>query len=139
MDTVKAVINLKEGTVQLEGPQEFVEKYLDKYDSIVTNWKTVSPLSPKKEEEGEIEEPIPKRTRTVRPKTGPPCGEKTRELISAGFFKEQRTSTDVQQQLLEKGNRYDVSLVSATLNNLFRAGKLERTGVGRGAKYYSNV
>ena len=31
MDTVKAIINIKEGVLELEGPQEFVEKYLDLY------------------------------------------------------------------------------------------------------------
>ncbi|MFC1940885.1 hypothetical protein ACFLWL_00505 [Chloroflexota bacterium] len=75
----------------------------------------------------------------MRPKAGLACGEKIREIIGDGFFKEQRTSADVQKQLLDKGVRYTISLVSATLNNLFRGGKLEITGAGRGAKYYSNV
>ena len=32
MEIVKAVINTGEVTFQLEGPRDFVEKYLDQYD-----------------------------------------------------------------------------------------------------------
>jgi hypothetical protein len=134
---VKALINLKDGTIQLEGPKEFVEKYLDKYDIMIKNSKTFTPLSPNKEKP-EAEE-APKRTRVVRPKAGPACGEKISELISEGFFKEQRTREEVQKKLLEKGLRYESGIISATLNNFFKSGKIEKTGVGRNAKYYSNV
>ena len=142
MDIFKAVINLKEGTVQLEGSQEFVEKYLDKYDSIIEKMQTLpstSPIITKKDKAEEAEKPAIKRTRTVRSKAGPACGEKISELISEGFFKEQRTREEIQKKLLEKGLRYESSLISATLNNFFNSGKIERTGVGRNAKYYSNV
>lgn len=135
MDIVKAAINLKEGVIELEGPQEFVEKYLELYRPNATKWQ--SDVSPKVE--AKKEEEAPKRTRIVRPKAGPACGEKISELISEGFFKEQRTREDVQKRLLEKAVRYDSSLISATLHNLFRSGKIEKTGVGRNAKYYSNV
>jgi hypothetical protein len=138
MDTVKAVINLKEGTLQLEGPQQFVEKYLDQYNSMIQSWKTFSSLPPEAKTKDE-KEVTPKRTRAVRPKAGPACGEKISELIGEGFFKEQRTREEVTKKLLEKGIRYDSSLISATLNNFFRSGKIEKTGVGRNAKYYSKV
>ena len=139
MDTVKAVINLKEGTLQLEGPQEFVEKYLDQYNSMIQNWKTFSSLPPeaKRKDEKEV---APKRTRTVKPKAGPACTEKVRELISEGFFKDLRTRPDVQEQLLKKGVRYESKVISAVLINLFKKShELERTGVGKNAKYYRNV
>ena len=135
MDIVKATINIKDGLIQLEGPQEFVEKYLELYRPNATKWQ--SDVSPKVE--AKKKEEAPKRTRIVRPKAGPPKSEKIIELISEGFFKEQRTTADVRERLLEKGVRYESGLTSATLNNLFNSGKLERTGAGRGAKYYSNV
>ena len=40
MDTVKAVINVKEGVIELEGPQEFVEKYLELYRPDASKWQT---------------------------------------------------------------------------------------------------
>ncbi len=142
METVKAVINIGEVVIQLEGPREFVEKYLDQYQVIIEKELTLPSAPRRNSKEVEVEttkEPAPKRTRTVRPKAGPACGEKINELINEGFFKDQRTREDVQKQLLEKGVRYDSSLISATLNNLFNGGKIEKTGVGRNAKYYSNV
>ena len=142
MEIVKAVINIGEVTIQLEGPQTFVEKYLDQYHSIIEKGLTstsISHVTSKETKVEKAEKPAPKRTRIVRPKAGPPKSEKILELINEGFFKEQRTTADVRERLLEKGVRYESGLTSATLNNLFNSGKLERTGVGRGAKYYSNV
>ncbi len=139
MDTVKAAINIGDFSIQLEGPQEFVEKYLDQYQPVIEKGYTSISTSHKAPKETETEKPAPKRTRTIRPKAGPACGEKISELISKEFFKEQRTREDVQKQLLEKGLRYESSLISATLNNFFNSGKIEKTGVGRNAKYYSNV
>jgi len=46
-NTVKATIDSKKGTLRLEGPQEFVEKYLD---SIIQNCKPFSTSSPHEEE-----------------------------------------------------------------------------------------
>jgi len=139
MDVVKATINLKDGLIQLEGPQEFVEKYLNEYKSIIEKGHTSIPTSHKAPKETETEKPAAKRTRTTRSKAGPSCGDKISELISEGFFKDQRTREDVQKRLLEKGVRYDSSLISATLNNLFHRHNIEKTSVGRKAKYYSNV
>jgi len=51
-DVVKAFIDLKKGVLQLEGPQEFVEKYLD---PIIKNCKPFSASSPKGEESKEKE------------------------------------------------------------------------------------
>ncbi len=49
---VKALINLKDGTIQLEGPQKFVEKYLDKYKSIIERGHPSTSPPPKTTKEG---------------------------------------------------------------------------------------
>ena len=88
METVKAVINVGEVTIQLEGPREFVERYLDQYQSIIEKGLTstsISRVTSKETKVEKAEKPAPKRTRTVRPKAGPACGEKIREIIGEGF------------------------------------------------------
>ena len=142
MDIFKAVINLKEGTVQLEGSQEFVEKYLDKYDSIIGKMQALpskSPIITKNDKAEEAEKPAPKRTRTSKPKTGPTATAKIQELVDESYFKEPKYRADVQEELLKRGLRYESKAISAVLINLFRGNKLLRTGVGKNAQYYTNV
>ncbi len=140
MDIVKAVINLKEGTLQLEGPQEFVEKYLDQYDSIIKNWKTFFQLSPK-EVEGEVEEASSKRKRTriTKPKGTSSCMGRIRNLIDENYFKDPRTSTEVMNWLKEqKGALYDSSPITAALNQFIKSSKLRRIKEGKGPYKYCN-
>jgi hypothetical protein len=54
-DIVKAFVDLKKGILQLEGPQEFVEKYLD---PIIRNSKIFTKPSPKPEPTVEEKEQI---------------------------------------------------------------------------------
>jgi len=135
MDTVKVVISIGEASIQLEGPQEFVEKYLELYRPDASKWQT----SLKTSKEQVAEKHVPKRTRTAKPKAGPSCLGSVKKLIGEGYFKEPRERSDVQKHLLSKGLRFESKVVSAALINCFHDGKLERTGVGTHAKYYSNV
>ncbi len=135
MDIVKVVINLKEGILHLEGPQEFVEKYLNLYRPDASKWKSVI------SQEGEVktkEEATAKRTRTrtARTKVGPSCGERIRGLIAEDYFKDLRTSTEVMNYLKDqKGITYNIELVTATLSNIIKSGKLRRIKEGKIYKY----
>jgi vacuolar-type H+-ATPase subunit E/Vma4 len=137
MDITKAVINVKEGIIELEGSQEFVEKYLNEYKQIITNLQTASKIEKtQRKVEKSTDKTQKKRTRT---KTGPSCTQKVQELLDEGFFREPRDRSEVQQEILNRGLRFQSKEVSATLINAFNASKLKRTGAGKNAKYYSNV
>ncbi len=137
MDTVKAIISVGEVTIQLEGAQEFVEKYLDKYEQLIVSPPTVRKTTKIAEKE-KAKTPAKRKPKT---KTGPTCTEKVQELIDEGYFKGEvtRTRADVQAELLNRGNRFESNEVSAVLYNFFMGNKLRRTGAGKNAKYYSNV
>lgn len=137
---VKALINLKDGTIQLEGPQDFVEKYLDKYHPIIEKGAKSASIPEKKEEENEGEKAIQKRTRTAKSKAGPTCGEKIRELINEGFFKEPKTGGQITEHLKsQKGLIYLSKDVAANLKRLFDKGNIKRITEGGVFKYYVNV
>lgn len=132
MDIAKAVINLKEGIIELEGPQEFVEKYLELYRPDTSKWQTA--LSTK----GEIKtkEEVPKRARATKPKVGPSCAERIRTLIGEDYFKDPKTSTEVTNWLKEqKGVPYASKHVTAALLYLIKSGNLRRFKEGKSYKY----
>jgi len=137
MDTVRAVINTKEGIIELEGPQQFVEKYLDQYKQLIVSLPT-APKTTKTADASEKEEDKTAK-RKLRTRTGPTCTQKVNELLDEGYFKQPKTRADVQSEILNRGLRFESSEVSAILINFFNGGKLKRTGTGTKAQYYSNV
>jgi hypothetical protein len=123
MDTVKAVINLKDGVLEFEGPQEFVEKYLKLYLPDVSKWQTAL----LKKGEVETKEKGPKQTRAAKPKGVSSCMGRIRNLIDENYFKDPKTSTEVKDWLEEqKGVTYMSGPISGALNKLVQSGKLRR-------------
>lgn len=137
MDIVKATINTRDGLIQLEGPQEFVEKYLDQYKQLIVSL----PTAPKTSKTADTAEKEKDKTlkRKPRTRTGPTCTQKVQELLDEGYFKPPKTRADVQSEILNRGIRFESKEVSAVLINFFNGGKLKRTGTGTKAQYYSNV
>lgn len=138
MNTVKVVFNLKEGVLHLEGPQEFVEKYLNLYLPDASKWKAAI------SQEGEVgtkEEATTKRKRTrpVKPKGTPSCTGRIRTLIDEDYFKDPKTCAEVINWLREqKGATYESGPVSAALNYLIKSGKLRRFKEGKEPYKYCN-
>jgi len=136
VDTVKAVINLKEGVIELEGPQEFVEKYLNLYRPDASKWQAVLSLK----SEVETKEKAPKRLRRGAPKPkGTSCMGRIRTLIDENYFKDPKTSTEIMNWLKEqKGAIYDSSPVTAALNQFIKKGTLRRIKEGKEPYKYCN-
>ena len=127
MDQAKAVINLKEGIIQLEGPVEFVERYLEKYASAIGGLP-----SP----ESRVGTPGKRVEVTARPRGRQrSCTRAIRAEIKAGFFDEPRATKSVRERLTEKGVACSSGLLRASLRKAVEEGRLGTTGRGRGLVY----
>lgn len=137
MDTVKAVISIGEASIQLEGSQEFVEKYLDQYHPLIERWHELPKSHAEATKVSEVKkEAIPKRTRVMKPKAGPSCGDRIRTLIGENYFAELRSARDLVNWLKDqKGVVYSIENITASLSNILRSGKLRRVREGGVYKY----
>ncbi len=134
MDLAKATINVKDGTIQLEGPKEFVEKYLDLFSPMIKGVSLTKQEIPQKKDEISENEPGEiKRKRNVGARSGPSCAERILGLKDENFFTQPRSSTEVRDQLKLKGWTYETKNVAASLLNLNKAGRLRR--VQEGSKF----
>lgn len=135
MEIVKAVINLKEGVIELEGPQDFVEKYLELYRPDASKWQSALSLKG----EAKMKEKVPRQARPPKVKGAPSCRGRIRTLIDEGYFKEPHTSTEVMNWLKEqKGAIYGFGPVTAALNTLIKSGTLRRFKEGKTPYKYCN-
>jgi hypothetical protein len=121
VETVKAVINIGEASIQLEGPRDFVEKYLEKYGYFVEKWQKSPPASGKTTVEDKVKG---KPAKTKRPrlvaKSG--CSERIRALISENYFVEPRTSNEVMIWLKDqKSVTYKINQVAAALSTIIKS------------------
>ena len=95
MDQAKAIINLNEGIIQLEGPVEFVQCYLERYAPAMKGVSTPAPLT----------DGAAKQTRTRGRGRGgrASCARAIRAEIKTGFFDEAKSTKAVRERLTEKG------------------------------------
>lgn len=138
MDQAKAIINLKEGLIELEGPVDFVREYLNRFAG--KGLKT----TPNGVKATPAEEGVKVKARPVRRK----MGRRTRRITAvkavraeakAGFFNEPRSTGDVKQRLEEKGLSFSKNSIRIGFNRLIQAGLLSRTGAARNARYQSTT
>lgn len=133
MDQAKAIINLKEGTVQLEGPVEFVREYLDRF--------AAKELPPRRRKAQVIPKAVPEAAqKPVRRARGRRAGrispaDALRAEVEAGFFNEARAIPQVRQHLAEKGISYSTNSIRIGLRQLAESGLLGRTGAARALRY----
>ena len=127
MDQAKAVINLNEGIIQLEGPVEFVRRYLEKYAPVIKGIST--PAHPAGR--------AAKQTKTTGRRRGgrASCARAIRAEIKAGFFDEPKSTKAVRGRLTEKGVSCSASVLPTVLREAVEKGRLQRSGRGRGITY----
>ncbi|MDP2743475.1 MAG: hypothetical protein Q8P00_00215 [Dehalococcoidia bacterium] len=138
MDDARAVINLKEGTIELQGPVDFVRHYLDTYRSAIRGSQGLPrgvAAAP-----GMEEAPSRRRgrgrpsTRARKAKRGSSLAAVRRQL-KTGFFDESRSMNDLRQRLNEAGLACTDRAIRAGLRKLSETGKLEKAGRGRAMRY----
>lgn len=131
MTEARVFIDLKEGVIELEGPIEFVEKYMAIY---APGGKPVSEIP--------AQQPAVKRGPGRPPKTGKParrkkvsCDKVVFDLADAGFFTEGRGFGAIKSEVTATEPGCTDTKIRKALKNAISAGKLTSNGAGRGMKY----
>lgn len=135
MEQAKAIINLKEGVIQLEGPVEFVRQYLDLYRPAVSGLAG-APRGTTRTSKKEISaKPAPLgRRRRGRAKRAS-CADAIRTEIQSGFFAEPMSTEQVKQRLVEKGMTCTDNSIRMNLRRLSESGLLSPLKEGRTVRY----
>lgn len=131
MDLAKATINLKEGTIQLEGPVEFVRHYLNAYQSVIVG-QGAAPAAAAPAAPAAVEAPRRGRRRGRR---GLSCGRVLNEEISSGFFNNFKSVGEIKDLLVDRGVTCSDNMIRISLRKLAGQGKLDREKEGRTARY----
>ena len=138
MDEAKAVINIKEGVIELQGPVDFVRHYLDRYQFAIKELqglpKSVA-VRPEKAEALPRKEKKAPRRKARRIARGS-CTGAIRSCLDQGFFAEPRSIGEVKQKLSETGLTYADGAVRAGLKRLVQSGSLGTTGKRTSLRYH---
>ncbi len=138
MDQAKAIINSKEGIIQLEGPLEFVQKYLDMYQPAVKKPSRLQNTLEAALAKDVVSQPKERVVNRTEEKTAKrvSCVESIRSEAVAGFFSEPKSMREVKQRLTEQKLTCGDNSVRASLKRLSETGLLKRTGKGRNVRYH---
>ena len=137
MDEAKAIINIKEGVIELQGPVDFVRHYLDRYQYAIKDLQglpkdsTVSPQKAKAVPRKRKTAPAAKAEKGKRA----PCTGAIRSDLEAGFFDEPRSTGEIKQRLGETGFTFTDSNIRNSLMRLAKAGTLATMGKGTTLRY----
>ncbi len=134
MDQAKAIVNLKEGIIQLEGPVEFVREYLNIYGSAIKGLEEI----PKETEAAPKEKTVRGKAKTTRVRAAVKrvsCVDAVRAEVKAGFFTEPRSAQEVRRLLSDKKQVCSNNSITIALKKLVESGLLTRLGVGRATRY----
>jgi hypothetical protein len=139
MDRARAVINIKEGIIEFEGPLDFVNGKLEKYGQAIESLlgAGASRVSGRGlPQAGKRRPGRPARESKTKAST---CIEALRQSVNEGFFKEPRTIGDIRNHVAGKGLSFTVRAIRAGLTRLTNAALLETSGKGRGLRYRAHA
>ena len=132
----KAVINLKEGVIELEGPVEFVREYLRLYRPALRKSRGTAAETGAVEAQGVApaweRASVGRKTERIRRLS---CSKAIDAEVKAGFFDKARAIQQVRQQLMEKGLSYTSNCIRMNLKKLINSGLLNKVGAGRATRY----
>ncbi|MBI2869953.1 MAG: hypothetical protein HYX96_09035 [Chloroflexi bacterium] len=133
MDEARAVINLKEGAIELQGPVDFVKHYLDMYQGAIDELRGLrEDVTGTPERAGAAA----RRGRQLPAKRQRgACIGAIRGYYETGFFDEPRSVGEVKRHLSETGVRCTDSATRTSLRRLTSTGQLQTAGQGRALRY----
>jgi len=127
MDQAKAIINLNEGVIQLEGPVEFVQRYLERYAPAIKG------LSTPESQSATVGRQVEARGKPRKMRRS--CTRAIRAEVKAGFFDEPRSTPAIRERLKEKGVACSVGALRTSLRKVVKEERLVTAGRGRGLTY----
>jgi hypothetical protein len=154
MTQAKAIINLQTGTIELEGPVEFVRAYLERYAPLMSDQqapdsrkpRAITPRGKVAKDKGvkkRIVKGKPARQKKIKPvkiltrgKRGQnSCARIINNEIDAGFFDKPVSITAVSDRMREAGFSCSKAMLRGSLKKAIAQGTIESTGKGRGMVY----
>jgi len=137
MDEARVVINLKEGTIELQGPPDFVRHCLDMYRPAILG---VQGLPQETAARPEKAKPVPEKTKAAavtRPRRGKRASGigTLRSDLEAGFFDKPRSTEEVKRRLSDADLTLTDSGVRMNLRRLKLDGLLDTVRKGRSVRF----
>ncbi len=128
MTEARVFIDLKEGVIELEGPIDFVEKYMAKYAPGAT-----APAA----EEKPVKRGRGRPAKAAKPakKKKVSCDKIIGSMATEGFFSEGRGFGAIKAKVVETEPGCSDNRIRKALKNAIASGKLSTSGAGRGMKY----
>lgn len=131
MAEARVSINLKEGVIELQGPIEFVQRYLEIYAPLLKGSPAETPKA-----EAEVTQKKAQRSATRQSsKKKITCSAAIRSILKDGFLDEPRSTGDIKKRLAEDGFTFTDSNVRSSLKRLTDSKALNATGKGSTLRY----
>jgi hypothetical protein len=128
MSEARAVIDLKEGVIELEGPVDFVRHYFEMYQPAIKKLSRAATVNQETQKLSAGRRPVARGKRIS-------CMAALQSEIKSGYFDEPRSISVIKQRLNESGYEFKDNNVRNSMKRLTTTGVLNANGKGRGLTY----